>query len=173
MNTSDTERPRGPHGMCKLVASACRHHLVPKRFRSRSGRVLLPTAGASSSPAPKSAWAEFLLYGRRPADADEGASEGGMRRGDGGEGAGGPRRWLPRRSVLLLIGVPAMVLMAAAVLRLLAIFSVVELLFSMLESLVTHHETPGLTRSLEMRSDDERLMSHIATVRGVFVAPVI
>jgi hypothetical protein len=61
-----------------------------------------------------------------------------------------------------------MLLTAAVVLRLLAIFSVVELLFSMINSL-THNQTP----SLDMRSDQERLIDHIATARGILVAPIV
>jgi len=76
--------------------------------------------------------------------------------------------WPPRRSVVLLLGVPAMLLIVAVVLRLLAIFSVVELLFSMINSL-TRNQAP----SLDMRRDEERLIAHIATARGIMVAPVI
>lgn len=162
METSDNGVGGSPK-VCQLVAATVRNHLVPKRFRPRPRALLLSQAeaGVSEKPVARSSWVDFLLYGRRPpvqeSETDLPGEVGRMR-----------KWWPPRRSVVLLLGVPAMLLIAAVVLRLLAIFSVVELLFSMINSL-TRNQTP----SLDMRSDEERLIAHIATARGIMVAPVI
>jgi hypothetical protein len=155
--TSDPDAGRGPPKVCQLVAATVRNHLVPKRFRPRPRALLLSHAEATR-PAAKSSWVDFLLYGRRPPVPEsetESPSETGRIR----------KWWPPRRSVVLLLGVPALLLIGVAFVH---IFSVVELLFSMVDSL-TRNQTP----SLEMRSDEERLIAHIATARGIMVAPFI